>query len=95
MKLFYGVGDLVELARFGMSPEKDEHKVYGTVLEVLEAVDYQVPRYRVRVQYDLNEKMEALAEFHYGRDRCINVMEYDIAGKVDKGSGVTSQPMKG
>ena len=91
MKYLYEVGDLVELARFGMSPERDEDKVYGTVLEVLEAIDYQVPRYRVRVQYDLNQKMEEVAEFHYGRDRCIHMMEYDIAGKIDKDSGASTE----
>jgi len=87
IEFMYGVGDLVELARFGMSPENDDHRVYGTVIEVIEPTDYFVPRYRVRIQYDLHEKMEPLAEYHYnGKARFANVMEYDIAGKIERDS---------
>ena len=85
MKLMYEVGDLVELARFGMVPEKDEDRVYGTILETCEPIDYHVPRYRVRVHY--NPSKRPVDSFtHVDGERRITVMEYDIAGMI-KDSG--------
>ena len=53
MKLMYEQGDLVELARFGVAPENDDDRVYGTILEVFPPIDHFVPRYRVRFPHSL------------------------------------------
>jgi hypothetical protein len=80
----YKQGDLVELARFGMAPENDSDRVYGTVLEVFPPADHFVPRYRVRVHYDpLKRPLYKYDPFsHQVSERLITVMEYDIAGKI-------------
>ncbi len=83
IECMYERGDLVELARFGMAPEDDKHKVYGTVLEIYEPVDFFVPRYRVRVHY--NPSKQPIDPFtHVDGERRVTVMEYDIAGKVEE-----------
>jgi len=82
MKLMYEIGDLVELARFGVAPEKDTDRVYGTILETYEPSDFYVPRYRVRVHY--NPSKRPVDSFtHIEGQRRITVMEYDIAGKIE------------
>lgn len=79
----YERGDLVELARFGQTPEKDEHRVYGTVLEVMDPASFPVPRYRVRVHY--NPTKQPIDPFtHVDGERRVTVMEYDIAGKIEE-----------
>tara|TARA_R110002110_G_scaffold77550_1_gene203774 strand:- start:861 stop:1133 length:273 start_codon:yes stop_codon:yes gene_type:complete len=78
----YEQGDLVELARFGMAPEKDSDRVYGTVIEVFPPADHFVPRYRVRVQYNHTKRRDYDPFSHQTDERLITVMEYDIAGKI-------------
>jgi hypothetical protein len=82
----YSVGDLVELARFGFSPQSDEDRVYGTILSVLKPTDYFVPRYRVKIQYKKSTMENPLDEFILvsHESQAITVMEYDIAGKTNE-----------
>lgn len=85
-KFLYEAGDLVELARYGIAPSRDEDRVYGTVISALEPTDYYVPRYKVRIQY---MKIRSRSSFDdYILDsydgNIITVMEYDIAGKVKR-----------
>jgi len=85
MKLMYEQGDLVELARFGVAPENDDDRVYGTILEVFPPIDHFVPRYRVRVHYDpMKRPLHKYDPFsHQVSERRITVMEYDIAGRIE------------
>jgi len=78
-------GDLVELARFGYAPEKDEDRVFGTIVEALEPSDHFVPRYRVHIHPHPNQRK--VDEFSFTtKERLITVMEYDIAGKTEEDS---------
>jgi hypothetical protein len=90
IKYLYDVGDLVELARFGFAPEKDEDRVYGTVVEKVKPTEYFVPRYKVRIQYMRSRVQNAFDEYVLGEKhgRIITVMEYDIAGKTGGDSQV-------
>lgn len=80
----YEVGDLVELARYGIAPSRDEDRVYGTIISALEPTDYYVPRYKVRIQYmKLRNRPsfdDCILDSYEGN--IITVMEYDIAGKT-------------
>lgn len=81
-KCMYGLGDLVELARFGYAPETDSDRVFGTVLEAIEPFDHFVPRYKVRIHPHPNQRK--VDEFSSTRrERTVTVMEYDIAGKTE------------
>ena len=81
-KCMYDKGDLVELARFGYAPEKDDDRVFGTILEACEPSDHFVPRYRIRIQPHPNQrKVDEFSSVQ--RERTITVMEYDIAGKTE------------
>lgn len=76
----YSVGDLVELARFGERPKKEEHRVFALVLESLDTSgsDFYVPRYRVRL---LGNKLNDAAPFgsRFEHDnRVAMVLEYDL-----------------
>ena len=83
----YSVGDLVELARFGFSPPNEKERVYGTILGLIEPVDYFVPRYKVRIQYKRTDNsQDFLYDFSFGQHQNITVMEYDIAGKTERES---------
>jgi len=84
----YEKGDLVELARFGMAPENDDDRVFGTVLEVFPPDDHFVPRYRVRVHCTpTNQALRECDPFsHQTTERLITVMEYDIAGRTEDDS---------
>tara|TARA_R110000824_G_scaffold215931_4_gene402488 strand:+ start:1879 stop:2178 length:300 start_codon:yes stop_codon:yes gene_type:complete len=82
----YSMGDLIELARFGFSPNNEEERVYGTILGLIEPVDYFVPRYKVRIQYKrADNSQDFLYDFSFGQhqNEIITVMEYDIAGKTE------------
>jgi len=82
----YGVGDLVELARYGYAPKNEQDRVYGLVVGLIEPIDHFVPRYRVRIQYKSADVENPLDEFILSKNEKIaTVMEYDIAGKT-KGS---------
>jgi len=76
----YSPGDLVQLARFGYIPDREEDRVYGTVLESLDVSTsgYHVPRYRIRL---IGSKKNAAAPFgsrFENDDRIAIVLEYDI-----------------
>jgi hypothetical protein len=65
-----------------MAPENDKDRVYGTILETVNPIDFYVPRYRVRVHY--NPSKTPLDPFAHAPDeRRVTVMEYDIAGKIE------------
>ena len=79
-KPMYIPGDLVELARFGHLPEKDEDRVYATVIENLDSSNssYHVPLYRVRI---LGSKKSMTTPFgsRFEQDnRVTSVLEYDL-----------------
>ena len=83
IECMYEKGDFVELARFGVAPENDKHRVYGTVLEIYEPIDLFVPRYQVRIHY--NPSKRNVDDFaHRPTERRVTVMEYDIAGKIEE-----------
>lgn len=76
----YYVGDLVELARFGQIPEKEEDRVFGVILESLDSNGsaYHVPRYRVRLVGDkLNDEAPFGSRFETDA-RVATVLEYDL-----------------
>jgi len=75
----YKVGDLVELARFGFSPQHAKDRVYGLVIGVIDPIDYFVPRYRIRISYRPEGDEAHLDDFVVSRnEKVITVMEYDI-----------------
>ena len=79
-KPMYSPGDLMELARFGAIPERDEDRVYCLVLESFDSstIGYHVPRYRVRL---LGNKKNDTAPFgsKFEQDaRIATVLEYDL-----------------
>lgn len=90
VEILYEVGDLVELARFGFSPSRDEDRVFGTVVAVLPPTDYFVPRYKIRIQYMRKSIPNAFDEYVFDshEGNIITVMEYDIAGKTEGESQV-------
>jgi hypothetical protein len=84
-RFLYEVGDLVELARFGFSPQNECDRVFALVIGVIDPIDYFVPRYRVRLNYRPLIDAAHLDDFVVSRDQMvITVMEYDI---VEKGAG--------
>ena len=79
-KPMYSPGDLMELARFGAIPEREEDRVYCLVLESLDSstIGYHVPRYRVRL---LGNKKNDETPFgsRFEQDaRTATVLEYDL-----------------
>jgi len=82
----YEVGDLVELARFGFSPQHAKDRVYGLVIGVIGPVDYFVPRYRIRINYRPDGDEAHLDDFVVSRnEKVITVMEYDIVERTQNG----------
>ena len=75
----YSPGDLVELARFGNKPEREEDRVYGMIIESLDSSSsHHVPRYRVRL---LGNKLNDSAPFgsRFDHDEKVaTVLEYDL-----------------
>lgn len=76
----YQVGDLVMLARFGQIPEREEHRVFGIILESLDSDSshFHVPRYRVRL---IGGKLNDTAPFgsRFEQDaKVATVLEYDL-----------------
>jgi len=83
----YNVGDLVELARYGYSPKNPKDIVLGTVVAFVDATDYHVPRYKIRVQYKSPVAENALDEYVLSKQGAVvTVMEYDIAGRKEGAS---------
>tara|TARA_Y100001938_G_C8000510_1_gene384438 strand:- start:68 stop:346 length:279 start_codon:yes stop_codon:yes gene_type:complete len=88
-KPMYLPGDLVELARFGQPPEREEDRVYATVIESLDSsgVGYHVPRYKVRLLANKKNDQAPFGNRFESDDRVVTILEYDLlpaAGEPQK-----------